>query len=87
MRSSARPELLLDTSVYIALLRERPTATRRAAAREHATARQALRRQPIGDRDLVIASVALAHGLAVAAGNVREFARVPGLRVENRGAA
>lgn len=55
----------------------------RAAARAHAHARLALRRQPIGERDLVIASVALAHGLAVATGNVREFGRVPGLVVED----
>jgi tRNA(fMet)-specific endonuclease VapC len=59
----------------------------RAAARAHAAARLALRHQPIGDRDLVIASVALAHGLTVATGNVREFARVPGLAVEDWGAA
>jgi tRNA(fMet)-specific endonuclease VapC len=37
---------------------------------------------PIGERDLVIASTALAHGLTVATGNIGEFARVPGLRVE-----
>lgn len=59
----------------------------RVAARAHAEARLALRRQPIGDRDLVIASVALAHGLTVATGNVREFRRVPGLAVEDWGAA
>lgn len=55
----------------------------RGVARAHAEARRALRHQPIGERDLVIASVALAHGLTVATGNVREFARVPGLVVED----
>lgn len=54
----------------------------RAAARMHTEIRLALRRQPIGPGDLVIASVALAHGLVVAMGNVREFGRVPGLVVE-----
>jgi len=54
------------------------------AAEHHATARVALSRAgtPIGERDLVIASTALAHGLTVATGNIGEFARVPGLRVE-----
>ncbi|HEU4629567.1 MAG TPA: type II toxin-antitoxin system VapC family toxin [Gemmatimonadaceae bacterium] len=55
----------------------------RRAARVHAELRVALRTQPIGERDLVIASVALAHGLAVVTGNVHEFARVPGLAVED----
>lgn len=55
-----------------------------AAAVAHAAARHALERtgQPIGERDLVIAATALAHGLAVITANAREFARVPGLVVE-----
>lgn len=55
----------------------------RAAARHHAELRYTLRAQRIGERDFVIASVALAHGLTLATGNVREFTRVPGLAVEN----
>jgi tRNA(fMet)-specific endonuclease VapC len=55
----------------------------RAAARVHAELRLALRATPIGERDLVIASVAVAHGLTVVSGNARELGRVPGLRVEN----
>lgn len=56
----------------------------RSAAMHHARARRALAvaGTPIGERDLVIASVALAHGLTVATGNLREFRRVPALRVE-----
>ncbi len=38
---------------------------------------------PIGPYDLQIAGIALAHGLTVVTRNTREFARVPGLRVEN----
>lgn len=53
------------------------------AARWHADLRYALRHQPIGDRDLVIASVAMANNLTIVTGNVREFSRVPGLKVEN----
>jgi hypothetical protein len=37
----------------------------------------------IGANDLLIASIALAHGLIVATGNVREFQRIPGLAVED----
>ena len=50
------------------------------AAREHARLRMALKNMPIGERDLVIASVALAHRLAVVTHNQREFGRVPGLK-------
>lgn len=49
------------------------------AARRHAEIRNATRMQPIGPRDLVIASVAVARGLTVVTSNVREFGRVPGL--------
>jgi tRNA(fMet)-specific endonuclease VapC len=49
------------------------------AAKRHAEIRQATRAQPIGPRDLVIASVGLARGLTVVTSNVREFGRVPGL--------
>lgn len=38
---------------------------------------------PIGANDLLIAAHALALGCAIVTGNEREFARVPGLRVEN----
>ena len=39
--------------------------------------------QPIGAYDLLIAGVALANNLTVVTRNVREFARVPNLKVEN----
>lgn len=38
---------------------------------------------PIGHYDLLIASIALTRDLAVVTRNLREFSRVPGLRVEN----
>lgn len=38
---------------------------------------------PIGPYDLQIASIALAHDLTVVTHNTREFARVPGLKVED----
>ena len=37
---------------------------------------------PIGDRDLMIASIALVHDFTVATRNSREFIRVPSLKVE-----
>ena len=55
----------------------------RAAGVEHARLRYALRHRPIGERDLLIAAIALVNGLAVVTSNVAEFNRVPGLRVED----
>jgi tRNA(fMet)-specific endonuclease VapC len=39
--------------------------------------------QPIGPNDLLIASQALALGLTLVTDNIREFERVPGLKLEN----
>lgn len=54
-------------------------------AERYANARYDLeaRGTPIGERDLVIAATALAQGLTVVTNNTREFARVPGLIVED----
>lgn len=54
-----------------------------ACASMHPHLRYATRAQRIGDHDLIIASVAIAHGLTLVSGNVREFSRVPGLTLEN----
>ena len=40
------------------------------------------RGKPIDDMDLVIASIALSLGAAVATSNVRHFERIPGLSIE-----
>ena len=53
------------------------------SARIHAELRHALRANRISDRDLVIASVAVANSLALVTSNRREFSRVPGLRLED----
>lgn len=55
----------------------------RPAAERHGSLRYELRHQPIGERDLIIASIALANNLAVVTGNVREFGRVADLRLED----
>lgn len=41
------------------------------------------RGQPLAEADLRIASICLSNDLTLITGNVRHFARVPGLRVEN----
>jgi len=38
---------------------------------------------PIGERDLMIAAIAIANGCRVVTDHLREFRRVPGLLVEN----
>lgn len=38
---------------------------------------------PIGPNDLAIAATAMANGLTLVTGNVREFGRVVGLKIEN----
>jgi tRNA(fMet)-specific endonuclease VapC len=58
------------------------------AARTYGEVRSALRRKgtPIGPLDTLIAAHAISLGVPLATNNVREFRRVPGLRVENWGA-
>jgi tRNA(fMet)-specific endonuclease VapC len=55
------------------------------AADEYARIRLALEKEgrPIGERDLLIAATAKSLGLVVVTHNVREFSRIPGLRVED----
>ncbi len=38
---------------------------------------------PIGERDLLIASIGVAQGLTVVTHNISEFGRVPGLKIED----
>lgn len=72
-----RVDLLLSAIEVLPL--ESP-ADRHYAELRHKLARQGA---PIGPNDLLIASHALAMGLAVITANAREFSRVPGLAVEN----
>jgi tRNA(fMet)-specific endonuclease VapC len=57
----------------------------REAADAYARIRFALDCQgrPIGERDLMIASIAVSRGLVVVTHNATEFGRVPGLRTED----
>jgi tRNA(fMet)-specific endonuclease VapC len=38
--------------------------------------------RPVADADLQIAATAIRHDLALVTGNIRHFARIPGLRIE-----
>lgn len=74
---SERVELILSA---LEILPFEPPADRRyAEIRDHLTRRGT----PIGPNDLLIAAHALAAELTVVTSNVREFERVPALRVEN----
>ncbi len=55
----------------------------RASGELHGDLRYALRRQPIGERDLLIACTALSNRLTLVTANMAELGRVPGLRVED----
>jgi tRNA(fMet)-specific endonuclease VapC len=69
----------------IALLRMTEIAFDAEDARAAAELRADLRRKgtPIGPYDLLIAGQAVARGLTVVTANVREFARVEGLKLED----
>jgi tRNA(fMet)-specific endonuclease VapC len=72
-------------SVAAFLLPFEVLAFERAAAEAYAEIRLSLEQigRPIGERDLLIASIAQSRRLTVVTHNVREFGRVPGLLVED----
>jgi tRNA(fMet)-specific endonuclease VapC len=57
----------------------------RASAERYAELRANLQRkgQIIGGHDMQIAAIALVHGLILVTHNTREFARIPGLQLED----
>jgi tRNA(fMet)-specific endonuclease VapC len=55
----------------------------RAAAEQHGRIRLLLKHKPIGERDLLIAAIAMANGFTVVTSNTTEFSRVPDLATEN----
>jgi PIN domain len=69
--------------VLLFLLRFRIEAFEEDAAAEYGSLRVALKHNPIGPYDLLIAAHACSLGAVLVSKNVSEFRRVPGLRVEN----
>jgi tRNA(fMet)-specific endonuclease VapC len=55
----------------------------KAEAPDHARIRQECRHHPIGERDLIIASICRTNQIALVSDNTAELRRVNGLRVEN----
>jgi len=55
----------------------------KSAARQFGQLRRELKNKPLGAYDLQIAAHSRSLGLILITNNVREFKRVPGLRVEN----
>ncbi|MHB8620696.1 MAG: PIN domain-containing protein [Chloroflexota bacterium] len=84
-RATERTEVLLQRLDEILLPNLAVLPFDDLAAREYGQLRASLERRgaPIGDADLRIASIALTRDLAVVTANVRHFARVEGLVVEN----
>jgi tRNA(fMet)-specific endonuclease VapC len=76
-RLSERVERLLESLEVLPL--ERESDRRYAEIRTHLDQQG----KPIGPNDLLIAAHALALDLVLVSANVDEFARVPGLQVEN----
>jgi tRNA(fMet)-specific endonuclease VapC len=82
-RSEAPPALRARLDVLLGSLRILPfgEAEARTAARIRLTLESA--GKPIGPMDLLIAATAIAHEAVLVTHNVKEFRRVPGLRVED----
>lgn len=81
-KSARRAENLAAVSAFVARL---PVLDFDRRAAEHfgeLRAELAKLGQPIGPYDTMIAAHARSQGLVLVTGNVREFSRVPGLRVE-----
>lgn len=81
---SAQPDRNLSRfDLFFAGFRSLPFNDRAAA--EYGRIRSTLEKAgtPIGSNDLLIAAIARAHNLTLITNNLREFARVPGLLVED----
>ncbi len=81
LRSAYSEQRLRDTAQMLRQVAVLPFARRTALV--HARLRVALRHQPIGPSDLVIAATALAVSATLVTSNTGEFSRVPGLQIEN----
>ena len=82
-KSQARTRALDTLAQLVQMIQ--PCALPMAAAEHYGAIRATLQQQgqPIGNNDLWLAAHALAEDWVLVTNNTREFARVPGLRVEN----
>jgi tRNA(fMet)-specific endonuclease VapC len=82
-RSERRIENLEALVRFVARLEVLPFSSKAAA--HYGQLRVELQRagKPIGAHDMLIGAHARAEGLTLVTNNVREFGRIPGLRVEN----
>ena len=81
MRSAYSEQRLRDTAQLLRQVAVLPFARRTALV--HARLRVALRHQPIGPNDLIVAATALSVSATLITSNTDEFSRVPGLRIES----
>ncbi len=82
-RSSRKPETLTALEAFLSLLSSLPFDDNAARVYGRIRAELSSRGTPIGPNDLMIASIALAHNIALVTHNTREFGRVDGLRIED----
>lgn len=82
-RSSRREENLQTLAILFQTFRSVPFEDRAAEEYGRLRATLAERGTPIGPNDLLIAATALAQGLIVVTHNIREFGRVPSLKIED----
>lgn len=82
-KSQSRDQALATIGQLVSMIQ--PCALPVAAAEHYGRIRAALQLagQPIGNNDLWLAAHALAEDWTLVTNNTREFARVPGLRIEN----
>jgi tRNA(fMet)-specific endonuclease VapC len=83
MRTNNPPATLARQQSFLSCFASLPFDDRAALICGEVRARLAQLGTPIGPYDLQIAAIALAYDLTLVTHNVREFARVEGLRVED----
>ncbi|MDD2713412.1 MAG: type II toxin-antitoxin system VapC family toxin [Simplicispira sp.] len=82
-KSQSRERALATIAQLVQMIAPRPLPM--AAAEHYGDIRATLQKQgqPIGNNDLWLAAHARAEGWTLVTNNTREFARVPGLQIEN----